>query len=231
MQHIVSIPEITHGDHIYVRSGLRSRMSKQGIIVPTQDWNTSERWMVITNDEVQTGGSCPQLRLVTLDEFRAPKLKLRRVYYDQVDTILHHFKLPGTTYAETRVPSDTVVNNALILCLLSQSPDVYRDRLQDLLGDQYERFAYICSTTYAKNWTLMLDSNGIDPQLFSNGVQNSSPISETVRGASRGKIIVLNSWHRIDNFSLIAVDQPLKPNKFYREDVSRSFKMMMRNKF
>ena len=188
MQHIVSISETTYGDHIYVRPGLGFTMSKEGIIVPTQDSTRSEQWMVVEYSSVQTPDSLPQLHLVTLDEFRAPELKLRRVYYDQVDTVLHHLKLSGTSYAEKRVPAAEIVNNALILYELSQSPDIYGAQLKDLLGDQYEHFAYICSTTYAKNWTLMLDSTNINLQLSSDGVQNSPSISEIVEDSSIGKI-------------------------------------------
>lgn len=191
MQHIVSIPEIRHGDHIYVRLGFEFMISREGIIVPTKDQDPNERWMVITNGAVQTDESCPQLRRVTLSEFRTTELKLRRVYYDQVDNVLHHFKLPGTSYADRRVPTDSIVENASILYRLSQSPNVYGGQLKILLGDQYERFAYICSTTYAKNWTFMLNSNGIGLQSFPDDVQNSCTTTETVQGTSRDEIIYL----------------------------------------
>ncbi|UJR34973.1 hypothetical protein I4U23_027752 [Adineta vaga] len=179
MQHTVSISKITDGDHIYIRSGLGFTMSKQGIVVPPEDRTGSERWMVITNDAARTDGNLfPQLRRIALDEFRDSKLKLRRVRYDQVDAVSHHIKLPGTSYAETRVPIEAILYNAVILYQLSQSPDVFGDQLKLLLGNQYEHFPYICSTTYAKNWTLLLDSHSGYVQSFSNSVPDSYSISE-----------------------------------------------------
>ncbi|CAF1100646.1 unnamed protein product [Adineta steineri] len=184
MDHVISILEITLGDHIYVRAGLGFTISKEGIVVPGQDWNNSEQWMVVTNDVVQPDGSFPQLRLVTLNEFQAPELKLRRVRYNQGGEILHHIKLEGTSYVEQQVPIDAIAENALLLYLLSQSSDVYGDQLQTLLGEQYKRFSYICSTTYAKDWALSFNLNSFDPQLSFDDKQNSSSAQATVESVA-----------------------------------------------
>ncbi|CAF3800113.1 unnamed protein product [Adineta steineri] len=141
--------------------------------------------MVVTNDVVQPDGSFPQLHLVTLNEFQGPELKLRRVRYNQGGKVLHHIKLEGTSYVEQQVPIDAIAENALLLYLLSQSIDDYGDQLQTLLGEQYKRFSYICSTTYAKDWALSFNLNSVDPQLSFDDKQNSSSAQVTVQGITK----------------------------------------------
>ena len=200
LMHTVAISDINNGDHLYVRSSLAVAKSKEGIVVPGQDRDDGKQQMIISTDAMNTDtdGSLPQLHLLTLDEFRAPGLGLRRAYYDQGDAVFHHFKLSGTSYVDRRLPSDEIVANALILYQLSQSPDVYGGQLKMLLGNKYERFAYVCSTTQAKDWTLPLEFDQITVASFSDGEQNSPSIPATAQGISRSVVGDLILYEQIE---------------------------------
>jgi hypothetical protein len=69
---------------------------------------------------------------------------------------LHHCKLSGTSCTASQMPADIIVNNARILFELSRSLSKSKEGLRALIGEKYEKFAYICSTTDSRNWVIPL---------------------------------------------------------------------------
>jgi hypothetical protein len=167
--HDIHLSEIRRGDHLYVREGFLRRVRSEGIIISGSDVNRNEQWLVIVIKHLaKKKNSNAELRLLTLTKFMKPDLKLRLVLYDQGDVLLHHLKLSGTSYVEPRMLSDVIVNNALAIYKASRSPHTNKEHLKALIGDKYERFSYICSTTEWRNWTLPIDLHSLNHRLPSS---------------------------------------------------------------
>lgn len=120
--HDIPLSEIQHGDHVYVRGGFRQKKQREGIVISGSDINRNEQWLVIgiclTKQNSNAG-----VRIFTLSEFVGSDSKLRRALYNQGDVLLHHFKLRGTSYIESRKSPDTIVNNALVIYKASRLLD------------------------------------------------------------------------------------------------------------
>jgi hypothetical protein len=155
ISHTIPSSTVRLGDHVYVRGGFFKEMQREGIIVAGSDFNRDERWLIIEH-RPQEEESNVQLQLVTLSMFKGSSSKLRHVLYDQGDVLLHHCKLSGTSYTDPQMRADIIVNNARILFELSQSSYVNKEGLKALIGEKYEKFAYICSSTDSRNWVIPL---------------------------------------------------------------------------
>jgi len=189
INHKIPLSVILRGDHIYVRGGFFKKMQRQGIIVAGVDFSRREQWLVIRPRQKKYNEDF-ELCLVTLSEFLYPQLKLRRVLYEQGDVLLHHWRLPGTSYVELCVHSDVIVNNARILYAASQSLFTNRERLNELIGSKYENFSYICSTTDSRNWTIPFELSYLNHQSSSNIMslaprESSLPPQETIQNIMR----------------------------------------------
>jgi hypothetical protein len=190
MLHTISFSEICRGDHLYTRYGIFNKMRSQGIVVAGSDFDRYEHWLII--EQHQEDDRDVELRLVTLETFTESDLKLRRVLYDQGDELLHHCKLTGTSYVESRMPVDVIVNNARVLYEFSRSPEANSESLKILLGEQYENFSYICSTTNSSNWTMRSELACLNNQPIANctpimPTPNSSLVQERMQDKTEGE--------------------------------------------
>ena len=170
--HSIPLTAVRRGDHVYTSGGFCRRIQRQGIIVAGSDFNRSEKWLVIRPEQEDQRGH-PQLHLITIDDFMNSYRILRRVLYNQEDGPLHHMKITGTSYVEQALSPDIIVQNARILFEASIAYDVDKKALQNLIGEKYERFPYICSTTNSRNWTIKLNSSVSNHELFPNNVSIS----------------------------------------------------------
>lgn len=176
--HTISTDTVERGDHVYVRQGFRNQMKRQGIILAGTDLERDEKWLVVfvqTVDDVKES----ELRCVSLEEFMEPNLKLRRALYDQGHSYLHHFKLSGTSYIETKMTSDVIVNNVKILYKMCQLRE-NQDGLKKLIGSSFENFSYVCCTTNSKDWTINFDSSNDEDFPETETVQSI----DTMRGSN-----------------------------------------------
>ena len=144
--HHISLADAQHGDHLY-----RWQYFKivQGIAIQQNEGKLAAMFVVVPD---RTNG----FQLMSLRDFQG-RGYLRRVLYNQGDSLLHSIKLSGTSFIHQKRPANEIAQNAL---LLLNRTSIDPQCMEGLLSPGPNNFARLCCTMSHEQWRAYLQANG-----------------------------------------------------------------------